>query len=101
MSNKKIKGSLIRDKSLNDKRKADKDSKRIKTRKLRQFSNELHDDSLDVMITREDNFSIGLMIAILVGCFVVGIAVGYFLYKLAINNSNALLIINNLFDIIM
>lgn len=106
MSNKKVRGGLLRGKSLNKEEEikhiGDKNtSGKVRTRKLRKISDEMREDSLDRTITREDNFSIGLMIAILVGCFVVGIAVGYILYKLAIDNSNTLLIINNLVDRIM
>lgn len=38
-------------------------------------------------IESEDNFSLGLMIFILVLCVIVGVVLGYFLYRLAINSS--------------
>ena len=40
---------------------------------------------LDEGIQKDDNMSIGLIILILVLCFVVGISLGYLLYKIALN----------------
>ena len=44
-------------------------------------------DQEDKKIENDDNFSIGLMIFILVLCVIVGIVLGYLLYRLAINSS--------------
>ena len=71
---------------------------RIKTRKLHILdSNDNEEQELDREIEQEDNFSIVLMILILVVCFVVGITLGYILYRIAINSSNVMLIVKYLF----
>ena len=42
---------------------------------------------LDRQVEASDNFSMGLIILLLIVCFVVGIGFGYLLYRLAINSS--------------
>ena len=44
-------------------------------------------DQEDKNILDDDNFSMGLMIFILVACVIVGVVLGYLLYRLAINSS--------------
>jgi len=69
-----------------------KSEKKIKGRKLKDYEKErLEEERLDKEIEGEDNLSIGLIVVILVVCFVVGIAVGYILYRLAIDSSNVLI----------
>ena len=72
---------------------------KVKGRKIRVSNNEkeidkevIEEDKLDREIETEDNMSFALMIFILAMCFIVGTVVGYLLYRLAINNSNALYI---------
>ena len=67
--------------------------KKVKGRKLKDYEKERREEEkLDKVIENEDNFSIGLIVLILVICFAVGILVGYILYQLAIDSSNVLLI---------
>ena len=48
-------------------------------------------------IENEETMSIAVVLVILFVCLLVGILLGYLLYHIAINSSNALLIIQNLF----
>lgn len=58
--------------------------KKIKTRKIRMSLSNIEEKRLDKVIERDDNFSVGFMIIILALCFIVGISLGYLLYKIAI-----------------
>ena len=51
----------------------------------------------DEKIENEETISIAVVLVILFVCFLVGILLGYLLYHIAINSSNSLLIIQNLF----
>ena len=51
----------------------------------------------DEKIENEETISIAVVLVILFVCSLVGILLGYLLYHIAINSSNALLIIQNLF----
>lgn len=51
----------------------------------------------DEKIETEETMSIAVVLIILLVCFVIGVLLGYLLYHIAINSSNALLIIQNLF----
>lgn len=48
---------------------------------------------IDKEIEHENDLSITVIISILVLCFFVGISLGYMLYRIAINSSNAMMII--------
>lgn len=60
-------------------------SKKIKSRKIRMSKTLAEENELDKAIERYDNMSVAVMVFILVVCFVVGILLGYFLYRIAIN----------------
>ena len=68
---------------------------KIKAHKIRKkeltdyldINDSVDEEELDREILAEDNLSIGLMILILVGCLVLGITLGYILYRLAMNSS--------------
>lgn len=68
---------------------SEKKSKKININKnvVDKSDSELEKEAIEV-----ENFSI-LMIIIIIGlCFVVGVSLGYLLYKIAINSSNAIII---------
>lgn len=69
--------------------------KKIKPKKIKKeviISDEM-EQKLDKEIEHEDDLSITVMICILVLCFFVGISLGYMLYRIAINSSNAMMIV--------
>ena len=59
--------------------------KSSKLKKIRMSMTKAEEKKLDEGIQKDDNMSIGLIILILVLCFVVGISLGYLLYKIALN----------------
>lgn len=68
---------------------------RIGTSRLRGFELTQEEQKLDRELENEDNFSITVMIVILVLCFVVGILLGYVLYRIAMNSSNVMFVITH------
>ena len=75
-----------------NKKTAEKDSivvknKKIKTRKLKMAIFSVEEKKLDKEIEKEDNLSVMVMVIILALCFVVGISLGYLLYRIAINGA--------------
>ncbi len=70
-------------------------AKKIHTRKL-HLGQDVAEKKLDKEIQNEDNLSISLMVLILIGCFVIGIILGYMLYRLAIDSSAIIIIGRNL-----
>lgn len=72
-----------------------KDFQKIRTHKIRKLVVSSEEQELDKVIENEDNISVTVMVIILVFCFVVGICLGYVLYQIAINSSNAMLIITH------
>ena len=56
-----------------------------KLKKIRMSMTKAEEKKLDEGIQKDDNMSIGLIILILVLCFVVGISLGYLLYNIALN----------------
>ena len=50
-------------------------------------------DEEDKKMEEDDNFSIGVLFLILVGCLLLGIGLGYFLYRLALNSSAVIRVI--------
>ena len=85
MGNAKVKGKKIRNNSSKDEIKEDST---IVEDSLVSDNEDVSDKEIEV----EDNMSFALMIFILAMCFIVVTVVGYLLYRLAINNSNALFI---------
>ena len=75
---------------------------KINSRKIRKkefediyFNESIEEEKLDKEINAMDNLSVGVMILILIGCLVLGVSLGYILYRLAMNSS-ALIIVNSL-----
>lgn len=60
---------------------------KVRTRKIRMSLTKAEEKKIDKEIERSDNMSIVVIVFILAICFVVGIALGYFLYKIAINGA--------------
>lgn len=56
-----------------------------KLKKIRMSMTKAEEKKLDEGVQKDDNMSIGLIILILVLCFVVGISLGYLLYNIALN----------------
>ncbi len=65
---------------------------RIRSRKIRGVDFNRDEQKLDQEVENGDNFSVSVMILILVVCFVVGIVLGYLLYRLAIDSSAIVMI---------
>lgn len=66
---------------------------KIGTRRIRKLGVSREEKKLDREIEGQDNLSIMVMIIILVLCFIVGIMLGYMLYRIAMNSSNVMFII--------
>ncbi len=47
----------------------------------------MEEEQLDKEINVMDNLSVGFMILILIGCLILGVGLGYVLYRLAMNSS--------------
>lgn len=58
--------------------------KKVKSRKIKMSLTKAEEKKLDNELERNDNFSVALMLVILISCFAIGITLGYFLYKIAI-----------------
>ena len=93
--------SLKVDSLSSDYKKSKKRSKKIRGSKIRYHrlyekdydnNKENNEINLNESVASEDNLSIGIIIFILVVCFILGISLGYFLYRLAISSS-ALIVI--------
>lgn len=70
--------------------------KRTKPRKIRMSFTAKEEKIMDKQMEVEDNLSVAVMAIILVLCFVVGISLGYILYKIAIDSS-PMFIVRHLF----
>lgn len=66
-------------------RNTDLSKKKVKTRKVRMSFSKAEEQKLDKAMEREDKVSIAVMVIILSICFIVGICLGYILYRIAIN----------------
>ena len=68
--------------------------KRIKGKKNNADKNILNktDIELEKEALQEDNISIAMIVLIIGLCFVVGISLGYILYRIAINSSSVLIV---------
>lgn len=60
------------------------DVKKVKSRKIKMSLTKAEEEKLNNELEKSDNFSLGLMLVILVSCFAIGIALGYVLYRIAI-----------------
>lgn len=69
--------------------------KSLKGKKIKSSNLYLEEKKLDKEYEKEDNLSVTMMILILVACFVIGGILGYMLYRIAMNSSNALLVIQH------
>ena len=49
---------------------------------------------LDIESEQDDSFSLGILVLILIGCLLLGITLGYVLYRLALNSSAVIKIIS-------
>lgn len=63
------------------------DTKKIKSRKICMSLSKAEEKRLDREIERDDNVSVMLIVVILALCFIVGISLGYVLYRIAINGA--------------
>lgn len=61
-----------------------KENRKIKPKKIRMSFSKYEEKKMDEAIARDDNVSIALIVLILAVCFVVGITLGYILYRIAI-----------------
>lgn len=61
--------------------------KKVGSRKIRMSLTKSEERKMDKEIAVSDNMSMGVIVLILAVCFVVGITLGYFLYKIAINGA--------------
>ena len=61
-----------------------KENRKIKPNKIRMSFSKNEEKKMDEAIARDDNVSIALIVLILAVCFVVGITLGYILYRIAI-----------------
>lgn len=69
--------------------------KSLKGKRIKASNLNLEEKKMDKEYEKEDNLSVTMMVLILVACFVVGGILGYMLYRIAMNSSNALLIIHH------
>ena len=69
--------------------------KSLKGKKIKAFNVNLEEQKLDRQYEKEDNLPVAMMVLILVSCFVIGGFIGYMLYRIALNSSNALLVIQH------
>lgn len=67
----------------------------VGSRRIHGFDSKSSEQKLDKEIEIEDNLSIMVMIIILIICFLVGISLGYMLYRIAINSSNVMFIVTH------
>lgn len=72
--------------------------KKVKSRKIKMAYTAKEEQKMDKQIETEDNVSVLVMVIILVLCFIVGISLGYILYRIAINSSSAMFIVKYLFS---
>lgn len=73
-------------------------AKRIKPKKIKMSFTNKEEKQIDHQMETEENISIVVMLLILVVCFILGITLGYMLYRIAINNSS-MFIVRGLFNL--
>ncbi len=68
--------------------------KKVKGKKININKNVVNktDEELERDAIQEENFSILMIIVIIFLCFVVGVSLGYILYRIAINSSSAIIL---------
>ena len=84
------KNDIVLEDTVDDVENNSQQTLKIRKRKIRTseiINNDTEELELDESVVVEDNLSLGLMIFILVVCVLVGVFLGYFLYRLAINSS--------------
>lgn len=86
---KRIKGSRLR--NINERENIS--DKKIKDSRIKNKS----DKQLEREAIEEENISIMAVVIVVILCFIIGILLGWGLYKLAINNSNIAFVINGMF----
>lgn len=62
-------------------------NKNIKLKRISMSLTKKEEKELDNYIEKSDNVSIVVIVAILIVCFIVGISLGYILYRIAINGA--------------
>lgn len=72
---------------------AEKEKIKIKGKKIKEKVIDEREKVTDNELENEETMSIAVILFILIVCFVIGIVLGYLLYHIAINSSNALLIV--------
>ena len=72
---------------------AEKEKIKIKGKKIKEKVINEREKVTDNELENEETMSIAVILFILIVCFVIGIVLGYLLYHIAINSSNALLIV--------
>lgn len=73
-----------------------KERKKIKSRKIRMSFSVKEEKQMDKQMETFEKVSITVMVFILVLCFIVGVSLGYVLYRIAINSSSAMFIVKDL-----
>lgn len=79
------------------KEESEKQNLKIRGKKINERVMEECSEVTDNELETEETISLAVILFILLICFVVGIILGYLLYHIAINSSNALLIVKTLF----
>ena len=72
---------------------AEKEKTKIKGKKIKEKVIDEKEKVTDNELENEETMSIAVILFILIVCFAIGIVLGYLLYHIAINSSNALLIV--------
>ena len=70
---------------------------KIRGKKINEKVWNEREEIIDSELENEENMSIAVILFILLVCFIVGIVLGYLLYHIAINSSNALLVVRTFF----
>lgn len=72
--------------------------KKVKGKKINLNKNvvDKSDSELEKEAIQEEHFSIAMVLLIVVVCCLVGVGLGYLLFKIAINSSNSAIILSNL-----
>lgn len=70
----------------------------VKNKKIKMSFTSKEEQQIDYQMETDDNVSIALIMIILVFCFIIGISLGYMLYRIAINSS-VMFIVRNFFNL--
>lgn len=74
-----------KDVKVSVKQKSGSGKKKVKSKRIRMSFSKAEEQKMDKEMEREENISIMVIVGILAVCFIIGIALGYFLYELALN----------------